>query len=978
VRTEESRDPGSLSRLLLELAEIPRVDLPPGMDVGLRPGTLVGRFIIEREIGRGGFGVVYAALDPELGRSVALKLLKPGSSPARKGGEWLRREAEAVARLGHANIVTLHDFGRGPGGAYLVFELLRGETLSARLRRAPLPIEELVKVALAVARALAHAHDEKVLHRDLKPANIFLCADGAVKVLDFGIAHLFENDGPSTGGTPAYMAPEQWWDETGDARSDLFALGVLLHEMLTGTLPFGKSGVGKEAPRLASTVPRDRAPARLRTLTASLTQLDPATRPPSAHPVVVELEEIEAGLRTRRHRVALVGVASVGLLLGAAGLAYALLREPPSTVRTSAAVADAENATGDPDLDRLAELVIVAVGESRRVQVLSRERLLSAGRAGTSVLAANGRVDARSGRLLAALAGASVLLVPTASRDGEGYLLQLRGESPEGGAPLFTASARSDDKDGIPAALDRLVATARRELRERNEDLGQAPSRLAAMTTSSLPAFRAYVEGTDCMAHPSEAAGHNGPARCGAFFERALGLDPAFALAHYQLAYLLSDVGADRPELRAHIDAALRSLQRLSRRDAAIILAWKAHLDGRDEAALAGYGGILAEHPDDRQVLFLAGDLLYHRGDWAGATPYFSKLHRELDPDAEWPLDHLARCLALTGHANELRELSAGLVRPGAPPAARRLSIKVLVWLGDAPGALALARRDSAASPSARHDLLASLVAAGEFDEAEQLVRELLAVGGTGPDQVSDRLRLLAILAAQGRFAEGWRLLQALPRAPEGLGHGELAYLRAQLAAGTGDLARLRDAAVEAVRLVPEASGKPLVLLAMAGEPELALSLAVSLERSSTTVRELEAVAAWRRGQRADALASVAQLEQKAPWADDAIVPAYLLAALQADGGEPSEVVAAVGRFQRVWPGDVWRGWAWTRALVLSAQASARLGRLDEARSGLERALAVLRRADPGLPLLAEARALRDRLGPAGPVPPAAPGPVSP
>jgi len=213
VTTQESKDPGSLSRLLEELAEVPRPDVPEVYVSGLRPGTQVGRFIIEREIGRGGFGVVYAALDPELGRTVALKLLKPGSSPARKGGEWLRREAEAVARLGHANIVTLHDFGRTSVGAYLVFELLRGETLAARLGRGPLPVGELLHVGLSMARALAHAHAESVLHRDLKPANIFLCAGGAVKVLDFGIAHLFEKDGPSTGGTPAYMAPEQWADQ---------------------------------------------------------------------------------------------------------------------------------------------------------------------------------------------------------------------------------------------------------------------------------------------------------------------------------------------------------------------------------------------------------------------------------------------------------------------------------------------------------------------------------------------------------------------------------------------------------------------------------------------------------------------------------------------------------------------------------------------------------------------------------------------
>ena len=384
MNTNDSREPGDLSRLLEELAEVPRPDLPPAYAAGLRPGTRVGRFIIEREIGRGGFGVVYAALDPALGRTVALKLLKPGSGPARKGGEWLRREAEAVARLAHANIVTLHDFGRAPGGAYLVFELLRGETLAGRLARGPLPLEELLHVGLSVARALAHAHQANVLHRDLKPGNIFLCADGTVKVLDFGIAHLFEKDEPSTGGTPAYMAPEQWREETGDPRTDLFALGVLLHEMLTGTLPFGKRGAGKASPALAAPVPRDRASPRLRRLIEALTQRDPDARPSTAHLVLQELEAIAAAQKERRRPWRLVALAAAVVAVGAVGLLAGLQREPPAGERITAAMADAENTTGDPDLDRLADLVAVALGESRRVQVLSRERLLAAGRGTTA------------------------------------------------------------------------------------------------------------------------------------------------------------------------------------------------------------------------------------------------------------------------------------------------------------------------------------------------------------------------------------------------------------------------------------------------------------------------------------------------------------------------------------------------------------------------------------------------------------------
>ncbi len=902
--------------------------------------------------------MVYAALDPELGRTVALKLLKPGSSPARKGGEWLRREAEAVARLGHANIVTLHDFGRTPGGAYLVFELLRGETLSARLGRGPLPVEELVHVGLSVARALAHAHAESVLHRDLKPANIFLCSNGTVKVLDFGIAHLFEKDGPSTGGTPAYMAPEQWWEETGDARSDLFALGVLLHEMLTGALPFGKSGVGKSAPKLAATVPRDRAPARLRKLIEALTQLDPEARPASTHLVVQELEAISSALRERRRPWLLAGLALAVLAVGAIGVVAGLRREPPAGEMITAAIADAENATGDPDLDRLADLVAVALGESRRVRVISRDRLLAAGR-GTSAGAAP-RVDVRTGRLLSELAGAHVLLVPVARRDGDAFSLQLRGEAPDGGPTLFTASARAGGKEAIPAALDQLVATARRELRERTDDLRRSPAQLAAMTTSSLPAFREYVEGVDCMSHPAQAAGHLGQQRCKDFFLKALGHDPSFALAHYQLAYLLSSGGATEPELRAHLDGALRSLQRLSRRDAAVVRAWKAHLDGRDDEALAAYGEVLSEHADDRHVLFLAGDLLFHRKDWAGATPYFQAL-RGLDPDAEWPLDHLATCLAVTGRTTELRELAVRLSAPDATPGGRRLAIRALVWLGDPSAAVDLARRhvDGGATAGARHDLVAALFAAGDFDEAERVTRQLIAASPRDP---ANRLRLLTIYGAQGRFAEAWLTLRSLQREVDGLLPGELAHLRALLAAGDGEVEVLRDAAIAAVKLQPDAAGAPLVLLTLLGDPGQARSLATSLEQGSTAAREVVALEAWRRGERAAAAAAIALLEQRDPWAMEAISPAFLLAEVTADGGEPSEVVSAVARFHRIWPGGLWHGWAWSRSLLLAARAEEQLGRDVEARAAADRLLSVLRHADPGLPLLAEARALRNRL----------------
>jgi tetratricopeptide (TPR) repeat protein len=232
--------------------------------------------------------VVWEARDPLLGRSVAFKAVR-GGDHLRLREERLQQEAEAAARLAHPNIVTLHDMGRSPHGPYLVMELLRGQSLAQRLEAGPLPAREALRVGVEVARALGHAHANGVVHRDLKPANVFLCADGQVKVLDFGLSLVFGRDA-AAGGTAGYMAPEQWRGDSGDGRTDLFALGVLLHLLLAGRLPFppdqapGRSGAA-EAPSVPE-APGTGA------LVARLLELAPDRRPSSAAEVAAALTAI--------------------------------------------------------------------------------------------------------------------------------------------------------------------------------------------------------------------------------------------------------------------------------------------------------------------------------------------------------------------------------------------------------------------------------------------------------------------------------------------------------------------------------------------------------------------------------------------------------------------------------------------------------------------------------------------------------------
>jgi serine/threonine protein kinase/TolB-like protein/Flp pilus assembly protein TadD len=286
--------PGALSALLRELVATP--EKPEAEPTPLLPGTIIGRFELARELGRGAFGVVYEARDRELGRLVALKIVRPGREGVDESK--IAREAEAVARLSHPNLVTLYDVGHSESGPYLVFELLRGKTLQERIDEGPLPVPAAVHVAVEIARGLAHAHAEGVVHRDLKPSNVFVGSRGQVKILDFGMAHAFGRRRVS-GGTPAYMAPEQWADAPEDERTDVFALGVILYRMLSAEYPFPDDG-GRwssgpaEAPRLD--VPG--APG-LEELVGRMLEKAPTSRPRDGAAVLAALLPIEEAPRTQ-------------------------------------------------------------------------------------------------------------------------------------------------------------------------------------------------------------------------------------------------------------------------------------------------------------------------------------------------------------------------------------------------------------------------------------------------------------------------------------------------------------------------------------------------------------------------------------------------------------------------------------------------------------------------------------------------------
>jgi serine/threonine protein kinase len=201
----------------------------------------IGKYAILGELGKGGTGVVYKAIDPILEREVAIKKQIVEGAEREESIQRFLREARLIANLKHRNIVTVFDLGQDRDGIYIVMELLHGEDLSETLRSRRLSFEQKLRILSEVGAGLAHAHRRGVVHRDVKPRNVFLTEDGEVKLLDFGLAHIAQSTLTVTGqvmGSPHYMSPEQILGNRVDVRSDVFSLGSLFYEVLTGRKAF--------------------------------------------------------------------------------------------------------------------------------------------------------------------------------------------------------------------------------------------------------------------------------------------------------------------------------------------------------------------------------------------------------------------------------------------------------------------------------------------------------------------------------------------------------------------------------------------------------------------------------------------------------------------------------------------------------------------------------------------------------------------
>jgi class 3 adenylate cyclase len=289
---------------------------PPPRTLAVQPAASdgvqrIGRYEIQEEIGRGAMGAVYRALDPQIGRTVALKIILTRDLPPEDlviYKERFYREARAAGKMSHPGIITVHDIAEDAHGTpYLVMEYVEGQTLDRLIGRdggERMPVPQCLEIAIQVAEALEYAHRQGVIHRDIKPANILITPGGQAKIADFGVAKLVGTQYTQAGavvGTPAYMAPEQLTGATVDARCDLFSFGVVLYWMLTGEKPFSGDTITAITYKVVHTAPlppkqlNPALPAEYDTVLLKCLAKDAAARYQNARELITDLQALKAG-----------------------------------------------------------------------------------------------------------------------------------------------------------------------------------------------------------------------------------------------------------------------------------------------------------------------------------------------------------------------------------------------------------------------------------------------------------------------------------------------------------------------------------------------------------------------------------------------------------------------------------------------------------------------------------------------------------
>jgi serine/threonine protein kinase/tetratricopeptide (TPR) repeat protein len=638
-----------------ETIEAPKEELATG-------STFAGRYQIIEELGKGGMGKVYKAHDTKIKEKIALKLIKPEIAKDKKTIERFSNELRLARKIRHKNVCGMFDLGEEKGTHYITMEFVPGEDLRSLIRRiGQLPIGKSISIANQICEGLAEAHSLGVIHRDLKSNNIMIDKEGNVRIMDFGIARSLEAKGITGAGmmigTPEYMSPEQVEGKEVDQRSDIYSLGVILYEMITGKVPFKgdtpftigmkhKGEMPKNPKEFNTQISDD-----LNRLILRCLEKEKDKRYQSAGELRSELENIEKGIPTTERLVpekkpltsreitvtfgmkklilpaviiaAIVIVALVLWKLIPRGETFSL----SSSAKPSIAIMYFENRSDEPDLEKiLVDMLTTNLSRYSGIEVVSSQRLFD-------ILKQLGKQDVESinksvASDVARKAGVETMMTGSVIKIGNKIRITSQLTNVHTGAIIGSEQVECNEVEEIFEMADLLTEKVGDAFGVSQEKAGES-LKIADVTTDSLEAYRYYREGLEKIWTWRFRDAKTS-------FERALEIDPTFAMAHIGCARVDSHLAyyepfVDLSSIRKSLQLAKQNVAKVTDKERAYIDLFEARLNHQHEEEYRLVTELVKNYPKEKEAYEILASVSGKLGRYGQGIKAVKKV-LELDP----------------------------------------------------------------------------------------------------------------------------------------------------------------------------------------------------------------------------------------------------------------------------------------------------------------------------------------------------------